>query len=524
MFLEQLEAQKREFSRAAGKTTVRLIRALARGRFSEPARLVRFHEALLFHRAYPATPEVALAADEALLGIAAKVEQLEDAEALSEPDVSGIAGSEVSAVFSRAVARDLVRRHGGALSIYWEAWEHPERLGLVLPQALPLAADDAWVEADVPYREWLEAAGGLPWLVEHADNYDALEVPLRWQFGDSAATRTRMRLPCADLFCHAEPLIPRKAVSLDEIPSAAPLPVRRLSRREGERILELARDTSAVRYRELWGFTHGDPQYVREVQAGRGVVFYLWGLPPESRLPLRTYHAATIWKNGVPLGYFEGLALADRMEAGFNLYYTFREGETAWLYARLLRMFHQMTGVTCFWLDPYQIGHENEEAIQSGAFWFYRKLGYWSTDPELRSLTEQEERRIARDPHYRTPARLLRRMVRAPMVYGFPGSRAEDWCGFETRRIGMEVVRQLRDRFGGDRAKMERAGRRVLPEASADWACLAAALPGAARWTSSERKRWREIAATKTAAEETGHLRLMQQHARLREALLGLGR
>ena len=86
-----------------------------------------------------------------------------------------------------------------------------------------------------------------------------------------------------------------------------------------------------------------------------------------------------IYKNGVPIGYFEGLSFFERMESGFNLYYTFREGETAWLYANILNVMSRLTGVSSFSLDPYQIGFENEEGIQSGAFWFYRKLGFRST-------------------------------------------------------------------------------------------------------------------------------------------------
>ena len=50
------------------------------------------------------------------------------------------------------------------------------------------------------------------------------------------------------------------------------------------------------------------------------------------------------FKNAVPIGYIECLTLFEHMEVGFNLYYTFREGETAWLYARLLRLFHRTDG------------------------------------------------------------------------------------------------------------------------------------------------------------------------------------
>ena len=97
------------------------------------------------------------------------------------------------------------------------------------------------------------------------------------------------------------------------------------------------------------------------------------------------------FKNGVPIGYVEVMWTGGVMEVGFNLYYTFRQGETAWLYARLLKLFHQQFKVEAFSIDPYQLGHENDEAIDSGAFWFYAKLGFHSTSRKIRKLAEHEE-------------------------------------------------------------------------------------------------------------------------------------
>jgi hypothetical protein len=369
---------------------------------------------------------------------------LPDPAPLEAPEVSGVAGTGLSTTFGYEVARHLVGRHGGAVSIDWDAYQHPERLGLVLPGLIPVLRDEASVEPHVPYRAWLEAAGGLPWLLAHIEApelYDGLELPLHWELGDSPATRTRMRLPVRRVFYHRDPLIQRREISLDGVAAGERLPARRLPVKAGERRIALARDTSAVRYRELHGFTYGDARHVYEIDAGRGVLIFVWGLRPEHRLPLRAYHAAMIWKNGVPIGYFEGLSLFERMEAGFNLYYTFREGETAWLYARLLALFHQRLGVTCFWVDPYQIGHDNEEALHSGAFWFYRKLGFRSVDPAIRALTAREERRVARRPGYRTPPAVLRRLVRAPLVYELPGSEQEAWDRFSLHPVALALAR-----------------------------------------------------------------------------------
>jgi hypothetical protein len=133
------------------------------------------------------------------------------------------------------------------------------------------------------------------------------------------------------------------------------------------------------------------------------------------------------FKNGVPIGYVELLTIRapsgarsrqdGTMEVGFNLYYTFRESETAWLYARLLKIFRERLGAKRFWIDPYQIGHENDEALDSGAFWFYRKLGFRSTSRKVAKLIEHEESKITSTPGYRTPSSTLRKISVAPLIF-----------------------------------------------------------------------------------------------------------
>jgi hypothetical protein len=150
-----------------------------------------------------------------------------------------------------------------------------------------------------------------------------------------------------------------------------------------------------------------------------------------------------IYKNGVPIGYFEGLSLFERMESGFNLYYTFRDGETAWLYARTLNVMHHFAAVTAFSLDPYQIGFENEEGIESGAFWFYRKLGFRPTDPDVLQLALKEEEKIRTRKGYRTSTSTLRKLARSPMIFELDETRRGDWDRFQIRKIGFRALRGL---------------------------------------------------------------------------------
>jgi hypothetical protein len=485
----RLETFKTNFDSARSADLEDLLNTIACERF--PSDLIRLHETLLFLRAYPVSERVARLADEILFAFADRLPADADLDPFEEPEVSGIAGTSLSAVFSHEVARRLAALEPRRVEIAWDRYDEQDRLGPVVRRLLPLLNEDWPVEAHVPFAEWIAAAhprrqSDLQWLlarVPDADAYDSMGAPLVWRMGSSRYSRSRLRLPVRSLFLHREPLLRRADVSLEREFSAAPLPVERVARPRAHRILDAIVATSAMRFRELYGFSHPDEAGVYHAAAGRGVDIYFFGVPPAWRLPLRAYHAAMFFKNGVPAGYVELLSLFERAEVGFNLYYTFREGESAWLYARLLRLFHQELGVTCFSVDPYQIGHENEEAVESGAFWFYRKLGFRPTSPEVARLVAREEGRMRQTPGYRSSRRTLEKLADGYLLYEMPGTESGDWDRFRIRTLAQ---------------RLERGG-------------------------SEERRALDEIAQVKTRGPETRYLRWMQRQTGLRELLVKWG-
>lgn len=556
--LDSLDEGKRHFDKRSVAAVVDLLNQLARANFDDAASLIRFHEALLFIRAHPANRSVLNLAEKQLRTFPLRIKKLQsedvDLSPLDDPEVSGIAGTSVTSNFSFEIARWLARKQAARVAIDWDWFDDPDRMGTVASRFMPLLAEDAVVEANVPFRDWIRAGKGrqreLPWLVERFESlslsekaqgelYDSLKLHITWKPAVSAS-RTGMKLRGARIFFQDQPLISRRDVSISAELTAPPFPFRRLSPAEGTRMIDLARETSASRYRELHGFTYGDPRRVLHAHIGRGVDLFFNGVAADRRLPLRAYHSAMIFKNGIPVGYFEGLSLCERMESGFNFYYTFREGETAWIYARVLRLCRQLLGVTAFSIEPYQIGYENEEGIESGAFWFYRKLGFRPVKPELMKTTLAEEKKITQRKGYRTSSRVLRKLAEDHMILETgrqPGAR-DNWDRFHVRSIGLAVQRRMATSFDGDANKIRNASVEFIKDALGldsngwsaaelqaldDLALVLAMIPELSAWTSEEKAQAIAAIRSKAAPDEARYLHLLQRHTKLRAAIIELG-
>lgn len=575
--LDQLDELKSRFGSRGSRKLEQILYGIARQKIRDVETLVRLHEILLFLSAYPQSARVRQLAESLLKTFVQRVAALREADVdlsqLDAPEVSGIIGTSVTDTFSYYIVRWLLSRHASQIRIDWDWFDDENRLAETWPRFMPLIEEDAFVEANVPYPDWLRGASGtrrseLPWLLqrfaslrlpdkEKAELYNAQKLYVAWtpSFRES---RTGMRLAISKeakeatraksgrVFYHREPLIQRRDISLQRELENPPPALKQLSPQQGEAILDMTRAASSTRYRELYGFTHGDPRKVLRTNLGRGVDVFIMGVPPGKRLPLRAYHAAMIFKNGVPVGYFEGISLFDRMESGFNLYYGFRDGETAWLYARILNIFRHLCGVTVFALDPYQIGFENEEGIESGAFWFYRKLGFRPTKPEVMKLTLNEEKKIAARPKYRATTNTLRKLAAGPMIFELDeplrksphGPRPRDWDRFQVRNIGMAVQKHMAAKHEGDAEKFRSVAvkelSRVLSLNTHDWhelklsvlsdfAATLSLVEDLRDWSHAEKQALLKIIRAKAAADESSYLKLMQKHSRLRRALIRIG-
>lgn len=553
--LSELEASKHSYGRGCAARVEHLLASLKGARFDDAESLIRFHDALLFLRAFPQSRKVVQLTESLLAGIGRQVAALResgaDLEMFHVEQFSGITDMVINDSFTYEVARWLQLLHPKELSVEWNLDEQSRQMAIALPRFLLLLADDSLVEADTPYLDWMgHAAGGqnkiLAWLLKRLETapqtmiqktawYDALKINVTWHLGaNSQASRTHARLNPQEMYFHRELLIRRNQVSLDTEMRSGALPIGKLKRHEGEEVLDMVRDALTVRYRELYGTTRGDPESVVEADVGRGVHIFLWGLPPDRRLPLRVYHAGFTIKNGVPINYIEGISLFDWMEVGFNTFYAFRDGESAWIYSKVLHLLHQLTNVTCFSVYPYQLGDENEEAIKSGAFWFYRKLGFRPGRPELLAITQREEAKMAKQPSHRTSARTLHKLAAGHVFYEFGDGPRGMWDAFSVRNIGLAVQQRMAVEFNGDPDSMCRATSAALAvelkvdprkwsaveqTAFKDFAFVLSLVPELKSWTTNQKRALVAIIRAKAAKDESFYLRLLQQHEILKKAL-----
>lgn len=563
--LAQLEASKNRFDLGHAARITKLLAKLSKRQFTDARQLIRFHECLLFLRAFPHSRSLNSRVENLLTTFHERVEKLHagrgDISRLDDFDTSGIAGTTMYDTLSFDVVQWLSHRFPHNLEIawndYWDDYQAERARGSIWPRFIPLLEEDADAEANIPWQNWLDAARGrenpLLWLVRRfeqlplparrrAELYDSLHLPIRWRLDNLKLSRTRNWTRPRRFYFHDAPLIQRSEVSLArELAQPAPK-FEKLSAAAGESMMNAIREVMVVRYRELYGTTLGDPRTVVRADLGRGVIMHFWGLPADRRLPLRAYLAGYTLKNGVPINYIEAIGLCEWIEVGFNTFYTYRQGETAWIYTQAMRCLRTLTAAKWISIYPYQIGKNNDEAIDSGAFWFYRKLGFRPGRADLQELCEREEEKIAANREYRTAARTLKRLAEAHMFYDVDpsdgGQQPGPWDTFSSRNLGLLVNRRMARQFNGDNQKIRQASVRNVIQALEinpvhwsqaqmqslqNWSLILALVPALSSWSRTEKNQLVRIIRAKSAPNEMTYLHRTQRHPRLPAELLRLG-
>src|SRR5262249_17382371 len=157
--LTRLEQTKHRFDEASAAVVVDLLSAISSVRFDDAGNLIRFHEALLFLRAYPHSSRVLSVVERNLHSFHRRVVLLRNSNADMTPfdyiENSGIAGTTLSGTWSYGIVSFLRRRHARDAEVDWDRFDKQSRLGNTLARFVPLMEEDSLVEANIPYLTWL---------------------------------------------------------------------------------------------------------------------------------------------------------------------------------------------------------------------------------------------------------------------------------------------------------------------------------------------------------------------------------
>ena len=191
-------------------------------------------------------------------------------------------------------------------------------------------------------------------------------------------------------------------------------------------------------------------------------------------------------------------------------------------------------------VPPYQLGHDNDEAIDSGAWWFYQKLGFRPRDRRVLALMRAEERRFRTNPRARSSPATLRKLS-AEHVFLHAGDERDDVMGLlPLPNVGLCVTDYLAQRFGSERERAEREcvaeAERLLGAGPAGdwtddergawgrWAPLVCILPGLADWSAEEKLALVDVVRAKGGRRESEFVLRFDRHAKLRSAIRELAK
>jgi hypothetical protein len=508
----------------------------ARQRPRTAARLTARHDGLLFDAAFPRSRAAHRAARAELERIETQARQLSAAQRALLDD-SGVAGTQTTHTFMYGVARWLAER-GERIRFAWDRDLDAEGLDPLLQLWLTSAESDRFESGEVSTREWLaEASGGdanaARWLLAAAPSaatdagrtwralYDGAPVPLRWELTGSrySASRAHVRVP----------VVPRR--SFRKLPAdprtliATPLHgITRLRAAEATRWHDAALAALASRTREVFATVYADLQQVYLAPLGEGTAVCLFGASHADRSAVEANFGYVLFSNGVPIGYGGVTALGAQANTGANLFASFRHSEAAFLFAQALRAFRTLLGVSRFVVNPYQLGAGNDEAIASGAYWFYDRLGFRPVQRRLARLADRERAAIAQDHTHRSSLRTLRALSAGDAVLELP--EAARTALIPERRlltVGAAASRALATVPAGARAQWidhtarvilrrctgakrpltvaeQRGARHLIP-------VLAPFMARIARWTPADRRALWQLVVLKGHAQEAGFAR-----------------
>ncbi len=532
-----LHAISRSFGHEALVRKEKLLRKIASQRQFRAKELACLHDTLNFMRAYPDNARILRQTTELVPRLR------ENAKAATLRN-TGFPGSSNSHPYSYAVLQRMVRLFPGCLEIDWNEVEETRSLEETLSLLVTLGENQGLEDTRLTLQEWLEGCKandeqtGLELVLEMLDYsmfspraqtslFEICELPVVYHLRLPGSGRCEVVFPPARLHYQKRD-IRRERFDLTRRILAPIGKISTMSRAHGRKLIDISLAALCSRNLEIYPLTNANPRDVTVADCGRGLQVVLVGVLPEFRSVLESLFFFLILKNGVPIAYGPAGVFLGCCEMGINLFPEFRGGEIRYLYAEFMRVLHHVLGVHYFFLTPYGMGEDNEDAIRSGAFWFYRKLGFKTTNPEVEALAQVEEAKMKAESSYRSNTRTLRRLAQTEAVLDFSHGSCKPT---DFGKLGLLQSRYITQRFRGDRRRAEAHSAAAVAKllgishegrALRSLAPMLYMIPTLRAWSAEDKAHLAEIIRAKDSRSEIRATRLFSRHSTFRAAIAAL--
>ena len=388
---------------------------LATGRV--PKKAIRsYYDTLLFLIAYPDNKSIYQLASQSLQQLSSFIESNENLK--TGLYNSGITNTSLCAAFSFEIVKWLRKEHPGNITL--SSFEADDgHIKYIVSSVLPKVESEILQDANATWRSWLNRSlkkgeDILDRLIAVFDEAD-IRPEIRDELWNAIGIDVEINFPSHTCLPDSlfTPYYHRSLLKKNPAKQhQGPKPVRvELNESEAEQITECGRMILVRHLREIEPITFTEARLVSFYRLPRGLSVALMGMVPERRHPIDSYMAYVVFKNGLPVSYGGSWVLFDSGRIGLNIFPAYRGGESKYIFDQVLTLHQQVYKLNRFSVDPYQIGKENSDGINSGAFWTYYHAGFRPIREEQKKLAEAEAKKIKSTVGYRSSASTLKKLA-----------------------------------------------------------------------------------------------------------------
>lgn len=460
--LKQLKSLVFLFDKTANDTKAILLNELILIVPKKKDAFIQLHHILLCMMAYPSNEKLLRQVEKTTSLL---LEQLSEPTSLQEKLIgTGLLHSSIECNFTYQKIQHIVKYFPNQVSIH-SVSSNSETQIAVLKQILPnveyskIHAGEKDLKSRISEFHSSKQQTELEWLLQTIEQsgtdvkiqaflYNQLGVFIQWKVSSEKDSVSFLRGSDFPTYFHTAPL-DRKTSLQDIIKQKLPAPTK-LSLKEKKQLIHSAKMTLFYLYRETEPFTNANEDDITVFQLDKGISIALFGSINNKRYSLESYIGYLVLKNNIPVSYGGGWIFGERSQFGINILESFRGGESSLIICELLRVYHQYFNATRFVVKPYQFGLHNPEAIQTGAFWFYYKLGFRPENADLRALAKKEEEEKLKNPKYKSKASTLRKYTKSNIALTLSEKTYPD---FDAEVLSQRITSFINSNFDSNREK-----------------------------------------------------------------------